>query len=71
MRLDYRPFSFPVIPFAGVPAALAPFVSDRLCVVPMTPLFYETTAAFADGGVGDFSGDDLYLSTVVDRKSVV
>ena len=58
-------FTFPAIPFAGVPAALAPFVSDRFCVVPMTPLFYKISGPIAEGGIGDFSGDDLFLSKLV------
>ena len=59
-------FTFRAIPFAGVPAALAPFVSDRFCVVPMTPLFYKITDALAEGGIGDFSGNaEFFLGKVV------
>ena len=54
--------TFPAIPFVGVAADLAPFVNDRFCSVPMTPLFYQLDQG---GVVGDFSDDDLFVGKTV------
>ncbi len=60
-------FSFPVGTFVGAAAALVPFVSDKFCSIPMTPLMYQ----LAPGGlVGDFSGGDLYCGKVVGGNRV-
>ena len=50
------------VEYAGIIDALTPFISDKFCAVPMTPLFYQLNAG---GLVGDFSGDDLYLGKIV------
>ena len=61
-------FAFPqtIAQFGGTSAALAPFVSDRFCAVPMTPLFYKISGPLAEGGIGDFSGNaEFFLGKVV------